>query len=100
MFSQIKLILASLTGIVVLVFGFLFQRRGSKIKEQEVKLQVKDEEIEVQKQVHNSEMNNVVMKSDVKDKLATQHKEDSKVKEDITSKVNNTPDGVEYEVKL
>ena len=100
MFSNIKLFFIGFSTIVVTIFTFLFNRRGKIIDEQEKVINAKEQEIKVSNEVHKSEISKEKLATDIKKEEMIIDKKDTKVKSDNLDKIYNTPDNIEYEVKL
>ena len=99
-FSNIKIFFIGFTTIIIGIFAFLFNRRGTIIDNQEKTINAKEQEIKTSTEVHKSETLKAELKSDIKDKEIIIDKKTNISKSNNIDKINNTIDGVEYEVKL
>ena len=100
MFTNIKLIFIGLSTIVVGIFAFLFNRRGTIIDNQEKVINAKEQEIKTSTEVHKSETLKAELKSEIKNDEIKLSKETSKDKSDITKKILETPDDIPYKIEV
>lgn len=100
MFTNIKLIFIGLSTIVVGIFAFLFNRRGTIIDNQEKVINAKEQEIKTSTEVHKSETLKAELKSEIKNDEIKLSKETSKDKSDTTKKILETPDDIPYKIEV
>ena len=100
MFDSIKLYAGLALGFIVLVFGFLFNRRGVKIEEQEEIIEAKDMQLDTQEQVYESRISKTKLEGDMTTSDEKNSKENAESKSDMVNTITNTPDGVPYKVEL
>ena len=100
MFTNIKLIFIGLSTIVVGIFAFLFNRRGTIIDNQEKVINAKEQEIKTSTEVHKSETLKAELKSDIKNDEIKISKETNIDKNDTTKKILETPDDVPYKIEV
>ena len=99
-FSNIKIFFIGLTTIVIGIFAFLFNRRGTIIDNQEKVINAKEQEIKTSTEVHKSETLKAELKSDIKNNEIKLSKETSKDKSDTSKKILETPDDVPYKIEV
>ncbi len=100
MFTNIKLIFIGLSTIVVGIFAFLFNRRGTIIDNQEKVINAKEQEIKTSTEVHKSETLKAELKSEIKNNEVKLSKETSKDKSDTSKKILETPDDIPYKIEV
>lgn len=100
MFTNIKLIFIGLSTILVSIFAFLFNRRGTIIDNQEKVINAKEQEIKTSTEVHKSETLKAELKSDIKNDEIKLSKETSKDKSDTSKKILETPDDIPYKIEV
>lgn len=100
MFTNIKLMFIGFTTVVVVIFAFLFNRRGTIIDNQEKTINAKEQEIKTSTEVHKSEVLKEELKNEIVKNEVKIEKTLSKDKSSTTKKILETPDNVPYKIEV